>query len=67
MICSGPRKVHAHQNGHRHADQDGRQGQHDVLDTDDLMIKAEDVFANEAGRWLVPVHAFMSLRHLSLS
>ena len=50
-----PDHVNAHQQRQEHADKHRRQRQKVILDPDDLVIEAEDVFANEAGRGRVRV------------
>ena len=44
---AAPRDIDAHYPGERHAENDGEKGQKEILDSDDLVIAAEDVLAQE--------------------
>ena len=55
-MSSRPAQVHAHQHRHDHADDHSAQRQQNVLDADNLVIEAEDVFANETLWRLVTMH-----------
>ena len=46
----GPSQVDAHQPGKKHADQNCHQGQPVILLPDDLVVQAENVLPNKAGR-----------------
>ena len=43
----GPHQVDPHQQGEEHADEDRGQGEKVVLEADDFVIEAENVFPNE--------------------
>jgi phosphoribosylaminoimidazole carboxylase (NCAIR synthetase) len=50
-----PNQVNAHHYGKRHPQENRKQGQQEILDTDDLVIDAEDVLADKACRRRVGV------------
>lgn len=47
------RQVEAHEHGQEHADEDGKQGEEEVLLSDHFMVGREDVAADEA-HWFPP-------------
>ena len=43
----GPNQVDAHQQGEKHADEDGGEREEKILNADDFVIEAENLLADE--------------------
>jgi hypothetical protein len=58
--------MQAHQKRESHSQKDRKERQEIVLNADDLMVQAEDIFADEASRRVVVSAAFVSHHRVTL-